>query len=153
MFNLQTAMRLEELLVAGGNEFALTVGALTTATGGTTTFAVCNWTVKVTALTLEGKLRNYTSQYAPVAGKAAGESLPASATIVVGAGGVAYLDVKWAVVPGAVAYKVYASKAVGDAVNVAVCDPATMLQYKDGTAFVPRSEEHTSELQSPTNLV
>lgn len=94
MFNLQTLMRVEELLVTGGNEFAIDapVPVGTQGTSGTG-FANGTWTVKVTAITLEGALRNATSPYVPVLGVAAGESVPGTVSIVVSGGEKGFLNV------------------------------------------------------------
>jgi hypothetical protein len=137
MFNLQTLMRVEELLVTGGNEFALSAPVPSGTAGGSgSIFASGTWTVKVTAITLEGALRNATSAVTPVLGKAAGESVVGTASIVA-SGAKLYLDVSWPVVQGAVGYKVYCSSVYNDSTDVYLLDPATELAYKDGAAFVP----------------
>jgi hypothetical protein len=139
MFNLQTLMRVEELLVTGGNEFALSAPVPVSAgAGGTgTIFAAGTWRVRVTALTLEGALRNATGAYVPIANKALGESVSGLVDIVVPGGGKLYLDVSWPVVQGAVGYKVYLSDAYNDTTDVYLLDPATEITYKDSAAFVP----------------
>lgn len=138
MFNLQTLMRVEELLVTGGNEFAIDapVPVGTQGTSGTG-FANGTWTVKVTAITLEGALRNATSPYVPVLGVAAGESVPGTVSIVVSGGEKGFLNVSWPVVEGAVGYKVYCSDQYNDSSDVYLLDPATELAYSDGDAIVP----------------
>jgi hypothetical protein len=131
MFNLQTLMRVEELLVTGGNEAVIATPAPTGSGGGTgSVFHSGTWTVKVTALTLEGCLRNATGAYTPIAGKAAGETVPGTASVVC-SGNKLYLDVSWAVVPGALGYKVYCSDAYNDATDVFLLDPATEISYAD----------------------
>jgi hypothetical protein len=137
MFNLQTLMRIEELLVTGGNLYAL--GAPTVAgTGGGSgaVFGSGTWTVKVTAITLEGALRNATGAAAPVGTYTPGEGVPGTASVVC-SGAKLYLDVSWPVVEGAVGYKVYCSDVYNDSTDVYLLDPATEIAYKDGTAFVP----------------
>ncbi len=137
MFNLQTLMRVEELLVTGGNEFALSAPVPTGVGGGSgSVFATGTWTVKVTAITLEGALRNATGAVTPVLGRAAGESVVGTASIVL-SGPKLYLDVSWPVVEGAVGYKVYCSAVYNDSSDVYLLDPATELAYKDGDAFIP----------------
>lgn len=137
MFNLQTLMRVEELLVTGGNAYALGSPVITGAGGGVgATFAAGTWTVKVSAISLEGALRNATSGVTPVANVAAGEGVPGSVDIVVGVGGNLYLDVSWPVVQGAVGYKIYCESAVGSGTPF-LLDPATEITYKDDDAFVP----------------
>ena len=132
LFNLTALMRIEELLVAGGNEFIISTPAPTGSGAGTgTTFHSGTWTVKVTALTEEGTLRNQTGAYVPVVGKAAGETVPGTASIVLGSNQL-YLDVKWPVIKGALGYKIYCSAAYSDSTDVYLLDPATELAYKDG---------------------
>ena len=138
MFNLQTLMRVEELLVTGGNEFAIDAPAPVGSQGTSGTgFANGTWTVKVTAITLEGALRNATSPYVPVLGVAAGESVPGTVSIVVSGGEKGFLNVSWPVVEGAVGYKVYCSDQYNDSSDVYLLDPATELAYSDGDAIVP----------------
>lgn len=138
MFNLQTLMRVEELIVTGGNEVAISAPVPVGSAGGTgSVFGAGTWTVKVTAITLEGALRNANAGVVPAAGKASGESVPGSVNIVVGGGGSLYLDVSWPVVQGAVGYKVYCSDAYNNSSDVYLLDPATELTYKDSAAMVP----------------
>jgi hypothetical protein len=135
MFNLQTLMRVEELLVTGGNLYALSAPVPTGTGGGSgAVFASGTWTVKVTALTLEGALRNAASAYAPIAGKCLGESVAGTASIVC-SGAKLYLDVSWPVVQGAVGYKVYCSSAYNDSTDVYHLDPATEITFKDSTVM------------------
>lgn len=136
MFNLQTLMRVEELLVTGGNEFALSAPVPAGTAGGTgSVFAAGTWRVKVTAITLEGALRNSTGAATPVGTKTPGESVPG--TVDITSGGNLYLDVSWPVVEGAVGYKVYLSDAYNNTTDVYLLDPATEITYKDSAAFVP----------------
>lgn len=138
MFNLQTLMRIEELLVTGGNEFAISAPTVTGAQGTAgSVFGDGDWTVKVTAITLEGALRNATTSTTPAAGAAPGESVPGTATITVSGGAKEYLDVSWPVVEGAVGYKVYCSDQYNDSTDVYLLDPATELAYKNGDSIVP----------------
>jgi len=131
MFNLSALLRIEELSVAGGNAAAIAAPVPTGASTGTgTVFAAGVWTVKVTAVTLEGKLRNDTTA------SNHGESVPGSVAVTVPGGGNLVIGVSWPAVHGAVGYKVYVSPAVGNAAAV-LLDPATELLYKDGTAIVP----------------
>ena len=140
MFNLQTLMRIEELLVTGGNLYAISAPVPVGSGAGTgSVFGVGTWTVKVTALTLEGALRNATAATTPAAGIAPGESVPGTVSIVVSGSAKLYLDVSWPVVEGALGYKVYCSDQYGDATDVYLLDPATELAYKDGDAFVPEA--------------
>ena len=130
MFNLSALLRIEELLVTGGNAAALDAPIPTGAGAGSgSIFASGDWTVKVTAVTLEGKLRNDTgaANY--------GESVVGTATITTTAK--LYLDVEWPVVEGAVGYKVYCSAAYDDSTDVYLLDPATEIKYKNGDAFIP----------------
>jgi len=138
MFNLQTLMRIEELVVTGGNEYAISapVPVQGTVAASGAAFAAGTWDVRVSAVTLEGKLRNDSAAVVPAAGIAAGESVTGLVQIVVPVGGAEYLDVKWPVVEGAVGYKVYCESAVASG-TVYLCDPATELEYKNGDAFVP----------------
>jgi len=142
MFNLQTLMRIEELLVTGGNEFAISapvpVGSQGVA-GTATKFVNGVWTVKVTAITLEGKLRNDDGAAAPVGTHTPGESAPGTVAITVSGGTKDSLEVSWPVVEGAVGYKVYLSDAYNDSADVYLLDPATEIAYKNGNAFVPSS--------------
>lgn len=136
MFNLQTLMRVEELIVTGGNEVAISAPVPAgTAAGTGSVFAAGTWRVKVTAITLEGALRNATSGVVAVAGKCAGESVAGTVDIV--SSGNLYLDVSWPVVEGAVGYKVYLSDAYNNTTDVYLLDPATEITYKDSAAFVP----------------
>lgn len=140
MFNLQTLMRIEELLVTGGNLYAISAPVVTGAGGGTgSAFAVGTWTVKVTAVTLEGALRNANGPTTPAAGIAPGESVAGTASIVVSGAAVLYLDVSWPVVEGAVGYKVYCGATEDETTDVYLLDPATELSYKDNDPFVPQA--------------
>lgn len=127
---LSSLIRLEELITLGGNTVALAapvpVGAASTATA-LNTFAAGDWTVKVTALTLQGSITN------AAANSNVGESVVGSVTITVPGGDSDFLDVYWPPVEGAVGYKVYCESgvAVGDA---RLCDPATTLKYRKITA-------------------
>ena len=137
MFNLQTLMRIEELVTSGGNEFALSTPVVTVAGAGVgSIFHAGTWTVKVTALTLEGTIRNQTSAYVPVGGVAAGETVAGVGSILLG-GTNLNLKVTWPVIQGAMGYKVYVSDAYNDSTDVYLLDPATEIQYSDGAAFVP----------------
>ncbi len=140
MFNLQTLMRIEELVVTGGNEFAIDAPVPVGSQGAAgALFANGVWTVKVTAITLEGKLRNDTGAATPVSAHTPGESVPGTVAITVSGGTKGYLNVSWPVVEGAVGYKVYCSDEYGDSTDVYLLDPATEIAYKDGAAFVPTS--------------
>ena len=138
MFNLQTLMRVEELLVTGGNETALAAPVPTGSGGGSgSIFASGTWTVKVTALTLEGTLRNQTAAAAAIApGQYPGETVVGTASIVV-SGAKLYLEVSWPVVAGALGYKVYCSDKYSDSTDVYLLNPATEITYKDSVAYVP----------------
>lgn len=126
---LSSLIRLEELLVLGGNQTALSapvpVGAQSTATA-INTFAAGTWTVKITALTLQGTITN------AAANSNVGESAVGSVDIVVAAGDADFLDVSWPPVEGAVGYKIYTESgvAVGDA---RLC-PVANLRYRKITA-------------------
>jgi hypothetical protein len=142
MFNLQTLMRIEELLVTGGNEIAISGPTVTGSGLGTgSVFHAGTWRVKVTALTLEGTLRNATGAAANAgtlpAVKYPGESVVGTANITVGGTGL-YIDVSWPVVEGALGYKVYCSSAYNDTTDVFLVDPTTEMTFKDGDAIVPQ---------------
>lgn len=126
---LSTAIRLDEYLVLGGNEAALDapvpVGAASTLSAANT-FAAGTWTVKVTALTLQGTLTN------AAANSNVGESLPGAVNITVGVGDCDFLDVYWPAVPGAVGYKVYCESAEGAGDSKLV--PPAGLRYRKITA-------------------
>lgn len=126
---LSTLLRLEELVVLGGNEAAIAapVGSGNPSTlVAPATFAVGTWTVLITAVTSQGALTNASSN------SNVGESVVSNAVgVVVPAGGVAFLDVSWPVVPGAVGYKVYCDTAAGGGAGAtSLCDPNTKLRYR-----------------------
>lgn len=124
--SLSTLIRLEEYLTLGGNTAALTmsqpVGVASTLSSANT-FAAGTWTVKVTALTLQGTLTN------AAANSNVGESLPGSVNITVPGGDCDFLDVYWPAVPGAVGYKVYCEGTEGGGTFLLVT-PATGLKYR-----------------------
>ncbi len=126
---LSSLIRLEELLVLGGNQTALTapvpVGAPSTATA-VNTFGAGTWTVKVTALTLQGSLTN------AAANSNVGESAVGSVGVVVPGGDADFLDVYWPPVPGAVGYKVYCNPTVASGTFLLV--PVTSLRYRKITS-------------------
>lgn len=127
--SLSTLIRLEELITLGGNQAALSapvsVGNPATATA-LNTFAAGVWTVKVTALTLQGSITN-------AAGNSnVGESAVGSVDITVPAGDADFLDVSWPAVPGAVGYKVYTESGVG--VADARLVPVANMRYRKITA-------------------
>jgi hypothetical protein len=141
MFNLQTLMRIEELLVTGGNEFAIDHPVPVGSGGGSgSVFHSGTFRVKVTALTLEGTLRNATAAAANAATLPAvqypGESVVGTVDIVTTTH--LYLDVSWPVVQGALGYKVYISDAYNDTADVFLLDPATEMTFKDGGVIVPQ---------------
>lgn len=126
---LSTLLRLEELQVLGGNAAAITMGAVTgtaSTAAALNTFAAGTWTVKVTALTLQGTLTN------AAANSNVGESAVATVAITVGVGGCDWLDIHWAAVPGALGYKVYceSAEAAGDSKLV---NPNLGLAYPTAT--------------------
>ena len=137
LYNIQAVTRLEELLTLGGNYYALAAPVPTGSQSATTgtAFNPGAWTIKVTALTLEGKLANDTGAATPSAGKSEGESTAGTVTVTVTATAKGALKVSWPVVNGAAAYKVYCSSAYGDSTDVYLLDPATELGYSDGTAM------------------
>lgn len=127
---LSSLIRLEELLVLGGNQTALSapapVGAASTLSAANT-FAAGTWTVKVTAVTLQGSITNAATN------SNVGESAPGSVDIVVPGGDCDFLDVYWPPVAGAVGYKVYCESAEGGA-NSLLVTPNTGLKYRKITA-------------------
>ena len=139
LYNIQAVTRLEELLTLGGNLYALSAPVPTGSQSATTgtSFNPGAWTVKVTSLSLEGKLANDTGAATPGAGISEGESVVGTATITVTATAKAALKVSWPVVQGAAAYKVYCSSAYGDSTDVYLLDPATEMTYSNGDAIVP----------------
>ena len=119
---LSSLIRLEELLVLGGNTAAL--DAPVPAGQGSTlsaanTFAAGVWTVKVTALTLQGTITNASSN------SNTGESAVGTVAITVAAGDSDFLDVSWPAVPGAFGYKIYCNNAVGGGAGATYLVPAT----------------------------
>ena len=162
MFNLQTLMRIEELLVTGGNLYTIAtpapVGATVSSGGTGSTFAPGVWRVSVSALTLEGCLRNQNSAYVPVAGKAAGETVVGHVDITVASSAKQWLEVSWPVVEGALGYKVYLSEAYGDTSDVYLLDPATEIGYKDydstaAVTTVPFKPEFTGQKYITVNHI
>ena len=137
IYNLQALLRLEELLTLGGNMVALDAPVPSgTAAGTGSVFAAGTWTVKVTAITEEGKIRNDTGAATPVGTYTPGESVPGTIGIVA-SGPQLYLTVSWPVVAGAMGYKVYCSDVYNNSSDVYLLDPATEIAYKNGDAFVP----------------
>jgi hypothetical protein len=127
---LSSLIRLEELLVLGGNQVSLgapvPVGNPSTATA-VNTFATGNWTVTVTALTLQGTIANASAD------SKVGESLAGTVVVAVPGGDCDFLDVSWPAVAGAVGYKVYCESAEG-AGNALLVPPVTGLKYRKITA-------------------
>lgn len=126
---LATLLRLEEIAILGGNQSAISspvvAGAASTLVGAAT-FGAGNWKVQVTAITTQGSIANASGN------SNVGESVAAAATtIVVPVGGVAFLDVSWAPVAGAIGYKVYVGAAAAGATCYLV-NPATDLRYTNG---------------------
>jgi len=129
---LSSLIKSDELLTLGGNAAALPAvvpaGVPSTATA-VNTFGVGNWTIHVTALTLQGALANASSN------SNIGESDKVACTVVVPGGDCDFLDISWPIVPGAVGYKVYANiAAAGGAGATYLCIPAVNLRYRKVTA-------------------
>src|SRR5271157_785662 len=139
LFNLTTLMRIEELLLLGGNEIVIATPAPTGASGavGGSTFGVGVWTIKVTALTLRGCIENATAGFVPVGGLANGETVPGTTTATVSASAKTTLTVSWPAIPGAMGYKVYCSSAYSDSTDVYLLNPATEMKCSDGTTAIP----------------
>ena len=129
---LSTLLRMEELVVLGGNETALTMSTVTVAAStlsDANTFGAGVWSVFVTAITEQGALTNASGN------SNTGESAKSvRADVTVGGGSCDFLDVSWPVVPGAVGYKIYCNTTVGGGNTVYLCDPATTLKYAKYTA-------------------
>ncbi len=127
--SLSSLIKLEELLTLGGNQTALSapvpVGNPSTATA-VNTFAAGVWSVKVTALTLQGSITN------AAANSNVGESVVGNVDITVPAGDADFLDVSWPAVPGAVGYKIYTESAVG--AGDARLVPVANLRYRKITS-------------------
>lgn len=126
---LATLMRLEELILLGGNTAALSTITPTAGDSGVggAAFGAGNWRVQVTALTLQGTVSNSS------ANSNVGETnVAAAVTRVVPVGGATYLTVAWAVVPGAVGYKVYCDDGIAGTIRLV---EKSKLAYKDGTAI------------------
>jgi hypothetical protein len=126
---LSTLIRLEELIVLGGNQVLIgppvPVGNPSTLSAANT-FAAGDWTVKVTALTLQGAINN------TAANSNVGESAVGSVTITVPGGDSDFLDVYWPAVAGAVGYKIYCESGV--AVADAKLVPVANMNYRKITA-------------------
>lgn len=143
--SLSSLIRLEELLVLGGNQTALSapvpVGAQSTLTTANT-FAAGTWTVKITALTLQGTIANATSN------SNVGESAVGTVNITVAAGDCDFLDVYWPAVEGAVGYKVYCESAegAGDARLV----PVANLRYRKITSGATDLSAYGDAITVPT---
>jgi hypothetical protein len=149
---LSTLIRLEELITLGGNTAAISAPVPTgnySSAHAVGTYGVGAWTVKVTALTLQGSITNASGN------SAVGESTAGSVVITVPAAGADYLDVSWPAVEGAVGYKVYVNAAAGGGAGATyLLNPLTSLKYCDkgttplattgGTITVPSGQTYVT---------